>query len=76
MEPPKKRPKLQLHEEEDIEEVKGLRHWNKSMQEDLLILKDLIFEEYPEVESGSKEFALQIFRRLARCGNFRGQRPV
>ena len=30
------------------------------MQEDLLILRDLIFEEHPDMDSSSKEFAQKL----------------
>ena len=45
---------------EEEEDIKGFRQWTRYMQEDLLILRDLIFEEHPDMDSSSKEFAQKL----------------
>ena len=47
-------------EGESREDIRGFRQWTASLQEDLLILKDILLQSDPDIDTDSKAFSRQL----------------
>ena len=47
-------------ESEAREDIRGFRQWTSSLQEDLLILKDILLQSEPDIDTESKAFSRQL----------------
>ena len=47
-------------ETEAREDIRGFRQWTSSLQEDLLILKDILLQSEPDIDTESKDFSRKL----------------
>ena len=47
-------------EQEAREDIRGFRQWTSGMQEDLLVMRNVLVQEDPALDTSSKSFARQL----------------